>query len=239
MAAPPASTGRSRASTWLTDDDIFQTMKTAGATLQDQPTDRAEATRQRILDVALGLFRTMGYQKTAVADIARELGMSPANVYRFFASKSAINEAIAARMLSQFEAGAWAIARGEGSAGERLPRLLRYLHSQHMAMFFEERRLHDMVTAAMAEHWGVVQRFVRAVTDAIRHVLMDGMAAGEFARLDPERTALTVKRALLLWNHPHLVEECLARQDSPEDLSAALEDMIAFILRALRPDPAP
>lgn len=212
-------------------------MKIAGETLQDQPTDRAEATRQRILDVALGLFRTMGYQKTAVADIARELGMSPANVYRFFASKSAINEAIAARMLSQFEAGAWAIARGEGSATERLPRLLRYLHSQHMAMFFQEKRLHDMVTAAMAEHWGVVQRFVRAVTDAIRHVLMDGMAAGEFARLDPERTALTVKRALMLWNHPHLVEECLARQDSPEDLSAALEDMIAFILRALRPDP--
>jgi AcrR family transcriptional regulator len=39
----------------------------------------------------------MGYQKTAVADIARELGMSPANVYRFFPSKSAINEATRTR----------------------------------------------------------------------------------------------------------------------------------------------
>lgn len=214
-------------------------MKIAGEMLQDPTTDKAEATRQRILDAALGLFRTMGYQKTAVADIARELGMSPANVYRFFASKSAINEAIAARMLSQFEDGAWAIARGEGSAAERLAHLLRYLHSQHMAMFFQEKRLHDMVTAAMAEHWGVVQRFVRAITDAIRHVLMDGMASGEFGRLDPERTALTVKRALMIWNHPHLVEECLAKQDSPEDLSAALDDMISFVLRALRPDPTP
>jgi AcrR family transcriptional regulator len=214
-------------------------MKTAAETLQDHPADRAEATRQRILDVALGLFRSMGYQKTAVADIARELGMSPANVYRFFASKSAINEAIAARMLAQFEAGAWAIARGEGTAAERLPRLLRYLHSQHLAMFFQEKRLHDMVTAAMAEHWGVVQRFVRALTDAIRHVLMDGMASGEFARLDPERTALTIKRAMMIWTHPHLVEECLARQDSPAELAAALEDMIGFVLRALRPDPAP
>lgn len=214
-------------------------MKTLGDMLQDPPTDRAEATRQRIIDTALALFRTMGYQKTAVADIARELGMSPANVYRFFASKSAINEAIAARMLSLFEDGAWAIARGEGSASERLQRLLRYLHSQQLAMFFQEKRLHDMVTAAMAEHWGVVQRFVRALTDAIRHVLMDGMASGEFARLDPERTALTVKRAVMIWNHPHLVEECLAKQDSPEDLSAALDDMIGFVLRALRPDAAP
>ena len=57
------------------------------------PKNRAEATRARIEETAERLFRTMGYQKTAVADIARELGMSPANVYRFFPSKSAINEA--------------------------------------------------------------------------------------------------------------------------------------------------
>ncbi|MCX7684668.1 MAG: TetR/AcrR family transcriptional regulator [Acetobacteraceae bacterium] len=199
--------------------------------------DRAEATRQRILDVALRLFRTMGYQKTAVADIARELGMSPANVYRFFPSKSAINEAIAARMLAGLEAGAWAIARGEGSATERLARLVRYLHAQEIELFFHEKRLHDMVTAAMAEHWGVVERCIRAITEAIRHVLMDGMAAGEFARLDPEATAVTIRRALMMWNHPHQVAECLARGESTETLAAALEEMIAFILRALRPDP--
>ena len=43
--------------------------------------------RSRIEETAERLFRNMGYQKTAVADIARELGMSPANVYRFYPSK--------------------------------------------------------------------------------------------------------------------------------------------------------
>ncbi len=47
--------------------------------------DTQNATRARIADAAERLFRTLGYQKTAVADIARECGMSPANVYRFFA----------------------------------------------------------------------------------------------------------------------------------------------------------
>ena len=41
-------------------------------------------TRERILVVAERLFRQIGYQKTTVADIAKELRMSPANVYRFF-----------------------------------------------------------------------------------------------------------------------------------------------------------
>ena len=44
-------------------------------------------THERILVVAERLFREIGYQKTTVADIAKVLRMSPANVYRFFDSK--------------------------------------------------------------------------------------------------------------------------------------------------------
>jgi len=43
--------------------------------------------RERILVTAERLFRDVGYQKTTVADIAKSLHMSPANVYRFFDSK--------------------------------------------------------------------------------------------------------------------------------------------------------
>lgn len=204
-------------------------------TAATNPTTRAEATRARIEETAERLFRTMGYQKTAVADIARELGMSPANVYRFFPSKSAINEAIAERLLAALVEGAWAVARGAGPAPERLAGLLRHLHFQHMALFFSEKRLHDMVTAAMAEHWGVIERFVQSVQGAIRHVLMDGMAAGDFARLDAEQTARTVKQAVLAFNHPVLVEECMARMMTEEEMAAQAEQMADFILRALRP----
>lgn len=195
----------------------------------------AEETRRRIEDTAERLFRSMGYQKTAVADIARELGMSPANVYRFFPSKSAINEAIAARMLGGVEAELWEIARRDGPAGERLAELLRTLHRRHLALFFSERRLHDMVTAAMAEHWGVIERFVHATTTAIRHVLMDGMAGGEFARLDPERTAKTVKQASLPFMHPVMISECVSRLSTEAEMAEDLEAMIAMLLRGLRP----
>lgn len=222
----------------MTIDDIRHKMKILEDIRSVPAGDRAEATRQRIIEVALQMFRTMGYQKTAVADIARELNMSPANVYRFFASKSAINEAIAAQMLESLSEGAWAIARGEGTPPDRLARLLRFLHRREVEMFFHEKRLHDMVTAAIAEHWGVVERFVRVIVESIRHVLMDGMASGDFARLDPERTAMTIKHAFIGWNHPHHVAECLAHGGTIEEQERAHADMVAFVLRALRPQPA-
>jgi AcrR family transcriptional regulator len=195
----------------------------------------AADTRRRIEDTAERLFRTMGYQKTAVADIARELGMSPANVYRFFASKSAINEAIAARMLGGVEEELWAIARSPEPPSDRLRSLLRTLQRRHLGLFFTERRLHDMVTAAMAEHWGVIERFIQGVTGAVRHVLMDGMATGEFARLDPDATANQVKQAVMVFVHPVLIAECVGKMMSEEDLSTQLDGMVSLLLRALRP----
>jgi AcrR family transcriptional regulator len=66
----------------------------------DHPQDnQRQESVTRILDVAERLFRHYGYAKTNVADIARELGMSPANIYRFFASKVEIHQAICGRML--------------------------------------------------------------------------------------------------------------------------------------------
>jgi AcrR family transcriptional regulator len=202
----------------------------------ETPTARAEATRLRIEEAAGRLFRTLGYQKTAVADIARELGMSPANVYRFFPSKSAINEAIAERMLGVLREEIEAIARGPGTAPDRLRRILSALFERKLEAFFTERRLHDMVTAAINEHWGVIERYLQGVHGAVRRVLEDGMVGGDFARSDAAATAHTVMHAMIAWNHPALIESCIAQKgQTPEELRAQVAAMTEFVLRALRP----
>jgi AcrR family transcriptional regulator len=62
--------------------------------------------RQRIVQTAIRLHRKIGFRKTTVADIARGTSMSPANVYRFFASKQAIEEAVVADLFEQVSAAA-------------------------------------------------------------------------------------------------------------------------------------
>lgn len=202
----------------------------------DAATARADAMRARIEETAERLFRSMGYQKTAVADIARELGMSPANIYRFFASKSAINEAIAHRVLGTISAELGVIARGPGTASERLRLLISTLFERQIAVFFTERRMHDMVSAAMTEHWAVCAKYINDIKILIQHVLEDGMTTGEFARADSSLAAANTKQAFMTWTHPMLVESCIVQMgETIEGLRAQVAAMTDFVLRALRP----
>jgi AcrR family transcriptional regulator len=81
---------------------------------------KPDDTRARIMETAEALFRHLGYGKTTVADIAAELRMSPANIYRFFPSKTAIVQAMCQRCLQELEEKVWAIARSRGPAAQRL-----------------------------------------------------------------------------------------------------------------------
>ena len=113
-------------------------------------------TRERILVVAERLFRQIGYQKTTVADIAKELRMSPANVYRFFDSKKAIHEGVARTLMGEVEVEAQRIARPAGSGGESAcARCIKTIHRMNTERYVGDSKLHEMVEIAMQEDWDV------------------------------------------------------------------------------------
>src|SRR5690348_12130957 len=112
-------------------------------------------TRERILVVAERLFRQLGYQKTTVADIAKELRMSPANVYRFFDSKKAIVEGVARGLMGEVDDEARAILASPGPAAVRLRELLTTIHRMNSERFVGDSKLHEMVEIAMQESWDV------------------------------------------------------------------------------------
>src|SRR3954453_13707704 len=85
-------------------------------------------TRERILEVAARLFREIGYTKTTVADIAKLLRMSPANVYRFFDSKKAIHEGVARTLMGGVEDAAESIATRREPAAARLREMMTTIH---------------------------------------------------------------------------------------------------------------
>ena len=51
----------------------------------------------RILDAAEARFRTYGFGKTTMAEIASDIDMSTANLYRYYENKLAIGAAMAGR----------------------------------------------------------------------------------------------------------------------------------------------
>lgn len=51
-------------------------------------------TRDKILDAALGLFASQGFDGTAVPEVARAAGIATGSIYRHFASKEALVNAL-------------------------------------------------------------------------------------------------------------------------------------------------
>lgn len=59
-----------------------------------KPVDRCTVTRERILDTAIGLFSTKGYSGATTREIARLAGVAEVTLFRHFASKEKLLEAV-------------------------------------------------------------------------------------------------------------------------------------------------
>ncbi|MEN3382859.1 MAG: hypothetical protein V7608_2903 [Hyphomicrobiales bacterium] len=197
-----------------------------------QPKVKPDDTRARIVETAEALFRRLGFAKTAVADIAGELGMSPANVYRFFPSKNAIVEAICQRCLGELDEKAWAVARSRASAGARIERLFLEIMKYHLENLIEEKRVNDIVLVAMENNWEAVQAHMERIRAIIEVILRDGIESGEFERVEPHETSLLIKKAMVAFCHPLMLAEGL--QDG-QDLDPQARATIRFLLRAITP----
>ena len=186
--------------------------------------------RARILEAAEKQFRRMGYHRTSVADIAAELGMSPANIYRFFPSRHAINESICARVANEVADIAFAIARTNAPAMEKLERLLTAVHHHAKMMLIEARPMHELSVAATRENWPIIKAHIERMVMIFEAIIREGVEAGEFDVENAAEAARAVRSAFMPFFHPILIEHCVQYR---EDTEAALRDQIRFILKAL------
>jgi len=185
--------------------------------------------RNQILAVAERLFRAHGYSRTTVADVARECGMSPANVYRFFESKAAINEAITEVLLAEVEARAQAIAAEQRPVADRLRKILLEMHAFTLERYLNESSVHELCAKAMDEQWGVIEAHIQRSRALTRSLIEEGMRNGEFARRDLDVAAACCHNAMIPFCHPQLVAENFAKDQKRQAVQ-----MGEFLVAALK-----
>jgi len=184
--------------------------------------------RERILITTERLFREVGYQKTTVADIAKTLRMSPANVYRFFDSKRSITAGVVSRQMGDVDAALQIIAGEPRSATARLRDMLITIFRMNSERFAGDSKMHEMVAVAMEENWDVCQAHIEKIIAVTARVVGDGMQSGEFRAGDSTVAALCVLTSMLRYIHPQLIAQFA---DKP---SATHEQLMDFVITALR-----
>jgi AcrR family transcriptional regulator len=184
-------------------------------------------TRERILVTAERLFRQLGYTKTTVADIAKELRMSPANVYRFFDSKKSIHEGVCRTLMGEVEGAAAVIMQKPGSASQRLREMIKTINRMNSERYVGDSKLHEMVEVAMQESWDVCVAHMKLITETIGGVIAQGVASGEFRETDVGLTAFCTCHAMIGYFHPQMIAQMMNKP------GPTIDQMVDFVLASL------
>lgn len=188
-----------------------------------------DSIRDRILDATVDVLRRHGPAKTGVVDVARALDMSHSNVYKHFASKSALFDAVAERWLTTVMAPLTRITTDENTpAPKRLKLWLRTLAEIKRKKVLEDPELFAVYSSITADAHAVVAAHIKHLHDEITTILRDGMHEGAWKVKDPSKTAVMLLNATSRFHHPAMV----ALDEGRSDLKQ-LDDLTDLLIAGL------
>lgn len=186
---------------------------------------------ETIVSATEEMLRRHGPDKTTVLDVARQLGVSHGSVYRHFASKAALREAVIRRWLDQIRDDLTAATHtAELPPAERLRALLATMFAIKWAKARQDPELFATFRVLAAEHSTVSSGHVDFLVAQVRDIVIDGVANGDFAAGEPEVIAWAVLNATSRFHDPTHAAEW--HSPGTEADSAAVVSLILDGLRA-------
>jgi AcrR family transcriptional regulator len=190
-----------------------------------------EPSEMRILSVAGEHLRQHGLRRFTVVAVAEEAGMTHANVYRYFPSRTALIDAVVDVWLKSAERSLADIADGPDPAEDKLERLILALAKANRNLLHEEPHLFAALSQAVAKRHAISRRNRTRVRALFERVIDDGIATGAFEPRDRDRAIAFVIDATHRFIHPAALE--LEADVPQESVDARLATLIRVALRTL------
>ena len=185
-------------------------------------------TAERILEAAEDVLRRYGPAKATVVDVARALGVSHGSVYRHFPSKAALRDAVVERWLARSGTPLAKIAAEKGKASKRLRRWFDALIAGKRAKALGDAELFATYSALTKDARDILKAYGEQRFAELEAMLAEGIASGEFRRVDPKVTALALWNATTRFYNPaHSAEWTLP------DVDAAFDELWKLLMQGL------
>ena len=163
----------------------------------------AEAlTRDKILEAAEQVLRRFGPAKTTVVDVARALAVSHGSVYRHFASKVELLDAVVEGWLKRTSDPLEAIVTDTAPPRERLRKWFTALMAAKRSKVTSDPEMFAASREIFAAAHDVVARHVATLEGQIARILADGVKRGDFAIDDVPGRASAIFDALVRFHDP-------------------------------------
>lgn len=193
-----------------------------------KPRRKAEETREDILTTADALFRERGIAKSSIADIAHELGMSPANVFKHFHSKTALVDAICDRHITHM-IGRFDTLDTEAPPPEKLGIVVRRLMQAHLQDIRDNPFFLEMVFLVAKTEMESGFHYRQLIEELFFTLVRDGVEAGIYHCADCRATSRHVAASFASVLHPVFLAN-----ETQEDLDERLAGIVALINAALQ-----
>ncbi len=162
-------------------------------------------TRTQILEAAVQRILHYGYGKTTMSEIAKDCGMSAGNIYRFFASKLDIAEAMARKFNGELYQAYARIARERTSAPARLREFFEYGLNHTYEAIEAQAKVLEVAEVLGEERPLFFNEQMAQERVYLVQILEDGMRAGTFRTLErPNETAEFIQAAMMKFRFPQL-----------------------------------
>ena len=184
-----------------------------------------------LLDIATEHVRRHGIERTTVVAIARDAGMTHANVYRYFPSKEALVDAITAAWLKELEAVLQGVTDAPDPADDKLERLILAYARLWRDLVESEPNLAALHLAAFAEGRLVARRHRQRLRTLIDRILEEGVSAQLFRLRSRDKAATVMLDALHRFFDPAAV--AADRAVPREEIDARVAAATRLVLRAL------
>lgn len=186
------------------------------------------AVRLKIISAAKDHFAKHGYSKASVADIARHAGFSKAYVYKFFDSKEAVGQALAAHILVDYLGRARAASSRGPTAMERMRLLLLEMIACMRELCADGSRLYEIVFDSMEHRWAPSLAYLGGLEEIARTIVMAGRTDGEFEDITPvEEVARAIMASIEVYFNPVLLRYRL------NEMPQGANEVIDLLLRSL------
>ncbi|MGH8156778.1 MAG: TetR family transcriptional regulator [Rhodanobacter sp.] len=196
--------------------------------------DSTTLTPERILAAAEEVLRRYGPGKATVVDVAQALGVSHGSVYRHFASKAALRDAVLRVWLERLMAPLQAIAASRTAPPARLRQWLVALRETKRDKALGEPELFATYGALAADARDVVSEHVEHLLLQIASIIAAGVASSDFRKVDAQATALAILNATSRFHYPGM-----AHLWGAVDEDVAFAQLLDLLLAGLAPAPAP
>ncbi len=190
-----------------------------------------ESTLQRILNAAIAEISAYGSARTTVVSIAQAAGMTHANVYRHFASKTALFDAISLGWLKPIEAQLGEIADSPDPARDKLERLITALFRAYRDRLDADPRLFDLFVDAFKENRSPARQHRARIRILLDRIFEEGLSTGSLAIKSREKAMILVFDTLYRFLQPEAIR--LDHEIPRRSIEARLVLTMSMLVRAL------